>query len=61
MVKPHLFVERFAVSRNDIFVYDQNFHKGVNIIRGWNGTGKSTVVDLLSYALGSVITDWTEH
>lgn len=61
MIKPHLFVERFAVSRNDIFVYDQNFHKGVNIIRGWNGTGKSTVVDLLSYALGSVITDWTEH
>ncbi|MBJ8888344.1 AAA family ATPase [Citrobacter sp. FDAARGOS_156] len=61
MIKPHLLVERFAVSRNDVFVYDQAFHKGVNIIRGWNGTGKSTVVDLLSYALGSVITDWTEH
>ncbi|EKN4023992.1 AAA family ATPase [Yersinia enterocolitica] len=61
MIKPHLLVERFAVSRDDIFVYDQKFHKGVNIIRGWNGTGKSTIVDLLSYALGSVITDWTEH
>ncbi|HCT4796571.1 TPA: hypothetical protein OTY64_003374 [Enterobacter hormaechei] len=61
MVKPHLLVERFAVSRNEKFVYDQYFHKGVNIIRGWNGTGKSTIVDLLSYALGSVITDWTQH
>ncbi|EOI2494334.1 MULTISPECIES: ATP-binding protein [Enterobacteriaceae] len=61
MIKPHLIVERFAVSRNGIFVYDQEFHKGVNIIRGWNGTGKSTIVDLLSYALGSVITDWTQH
>lgn len=61
MIKPHLIVERFAVSRNGNFVYDQEFHKGVNIIRGWNGTGKSTIVDLLSYALGSVITDWTQH
>lgn len=61
MIKPHLLVERFAVSRNEKFVYDQYFHKGVNIIRGWNGTGKSTIVDLLSYALGSVITDWTQH
>ena len=61
MIKPHLIVERFSVSRNGFFVYDQNFHKGVNIIRGWNGTGKSTIVDLLSYALGSVITDWTQH
>lgn len=34
MIKPHLIVERFAVSRNGIFVYDQEFHKGVNIIRG---------------------------
>ncbi|MDY0993071.1 hypothetical protein SOM38_02935 [Pantoea agglomerans] len=61
MVKPHLLVERFVISRNESFVYDQNFHEGVNIIRGWNGTGKSTIVDLLSYALGAVITDWTQH
>ncbi|EAQ5910878.1 hypothetical protein FEF66_23320, partial [Salmonella enterica] len=61
MIKPHLFIERFVVSRNEKFVYDQSFHKGVNIIRGWNGTGKSTIVDLISYALGAVITDWTQH
>ncbi|EDT6764415.1 AAA family ATPase [Salmonella enterica subsp. enterica] len=61
MVKPLLQVERFVVVRNGNFVYDQTFHKGVNIIRGWNGTGKTTIVDLLSYALGSTITEWTQH
>lgn len=56
-----LFVNRFVVSKSDNYLYDQSFHHGVNIIRGANGTGKSTIVDLLSYALGSIITDWTKH
>jgi AAA15 family ATPase/GTPase len=56
-----LHVNRFAVSKAGYLVYDEQFHKGVNIIRGANGTGKSTVVDLLSYALGSVITEWTKE
>lgn len=54
-----LFVNRFAVCKSSKFVYNQKFHRGVNIIRGVNGTGKSTIIDLLSYNLGAVITDWT--
>lgn len=61
MSRSKLFVNRFAVSKSGRFVYDQPFHQGVNIIRGANGTGKSTVVDLLSYALGTVITEWTQE
>ncbi|GAA6137117.1 ATP-binding protein [Arenicella sp. 4NH20-0111] len=61
MSKSKLFVSRFAVLKSGGFVYDQKFHKGINIIRGDNTTGKSTVVDLLSYGLGSIITDWTEE
>lgn len=56
-----LFVSRFAVFKSSRFVYDETFHRGVNIIRGENGTGKSTIMDLLSYALGSVITEWTQE
>jgi hypothetical protein len=61
MSRPKLLVTRFVVCKSGRFLYDQEFHVGVNIIRGVNGTGKSTVVDLLSYVLGAVITEWTEE
>lgn len=56
-----LFVDRFAVYGAGKFVYDQNFHIGVNIIRGANGTGKSTIMDLLNYGLGSEAAEWTDE
>jgi hypothetical protein len=61
MSRSKLLVNRFVVCKSGQFLYDQEFHSGVNIIRGVNGTGKSTIVDLLSYVLGSVITEWTEE
>lgn len=56
-----LFVDRFAVYGAGKFVYDQTFHVGVNIIRGANGTGKSTIMDLLNYGLGSEAAEWTDE
>ncbi len=61
MSRSKLFIHRFAVYSAGKFVYDEEFHLGVNIIRGENGTGKSTIIDLLNYALGAEITDWTQH
>lgn len=61
MSRSKLFVNRFVVSGRGQFVYDQEYHTGVNIIRGVNGTGKSTITDLLSYAIGAVINEWTEE
>jgi hypothetical protein len=61
MSKYRLSVTRFAVYGAGKFVYDQTFHSGVNIIRGENGTGKSTIMDLLNYGLGSEIADWTDE
>lgn len=61
MSKYKLFVDRFAVFGNGKFVYDETFHSGVNIIRGANGTGKSTIMDLLNYSLGSETAEWTEE
>lgn len=59
MSQSKLFVNRFAVFGAGKFLYNQCFHSGVNIIRGENGTGKSTIMDLLNYSLGAEITDWT--
>lgn len=61
MSHSNLFVSRFAVSKSGQFAYNQKFHSGVNIIRGVNGTGKSTIIDLLSYALGAAVTEWTHE
>ena len=61
MTTPILIVERFLVFRDDEIVFDQKFHKGVNIIRGVNSTGKSTVMDLLYYSLGGELKQWTSE
>ncbi|UVM45606.1 AAA family ATPase [Pseudomonas brassicacearum] len=47
-----LFVQRFLVIKSGRAVYDQNFHLGINIIRGDNSIGKSTIMDLLFFGLG---------
>lgn len=45
--KSTLFIDRFIVMKSGRAVYDQNFHSGINIIRGDNSIGKSTIMDLL--------------
>lgn len=60
-VRPFLQVRRFCVLKSGGFVYDQPFQLGVNIIRGDNGTGKSTIMDLLYFALGAELSDWTDE
>lgn len=38
--------------------YDEVFHKGVNIIRGKNSSGKSTISNFIFYALGGDYNNW---
>ena len=54
----NFFVNRLYVLTADGKVaYDESFHHGVNIIRGANSSGKSTITRLLFYALGG---DYTQ-
>ncbi|KRP49844.1 hypothetical protein TU75_15215 [Pseudomonas poae] len=58
-----LFVNRFIITRSGKAVYDAVFHKGVNIIRGANSVGKSTIMDFLFSCLGGDIAEdrWNEE
>ncbi|WP_367209930.1 hypothetical protein [Sphingobacterium sp. R2] len=54
-----LFINRLVViSLNGKIAYDQMFHRGVNIIRGKNSSGKSTISNFLFYILGGDFTDF---
>jgi len=58
LYKPTLQINRLAVYKSGKSVYDQKFHNGVNIIRGANSTGKSTIADFIFFVLGGDITKW---
>jgi uncharacterized Zn finger protein (UPF0148 family) len=60
LFEPTLIVKRVVVQRNGISVYDESFHRGVNIIRGENSSGKSTILNFIFYGLGGDLTDWSE-
>ena len=60
-VPPRLKLNRFQVIGKGNVVYDQIFNNGVNIIAGTNGSGKSTIADLIFYGLGGDVTRWKEY
>jgi hypothetical protein len=39
-------------------VYDEKFHSGLNVIRGENGSGKTTIADFIFFALGGDTPQW---
>lgn len=58
--KPSLIVKRLIVLRNEHTVYDEMFHAGVNVIRGENSSGKSTILNCIYYGMGGDLSDWSE-
>lgn len=53
-------LNRMRIMWRGAAVYDQKFHAGVNIIRGENGSGKSTIADFIFYVLGGEYEDWKD-
>ena len=61
-VKPYIFLKRLVVvTYNGTIAYDEFFHKGVNIIRGQNSSGKSTISNFIFYVLGGDFSNWTSE
>jgi hypothetical protein len=46
-------------THNNQIAYDEIFHDGVNIIRGQNSSGKSTIANFIFYVLGGDFSNWT--
>lgn len=62
---PSLQLRRLVVFKDGKRAYDECFHSGVNIIRGvpseGNSVGKSTIADLIFFALGGELTRWKDE
>ncbi|KAA0573287.1 AAA family ATPase [Azospirillum sp. B21] len=57
---PTLQVRRLVIRCRNVSVFDENFHSGVNIIRGENSSGKSTLLNILFYGLGGFTPQWSD-
>src|SRR4051812_47666361 len=58
-MRSSLFINRLVViTLSGETAYDERFHHGVNIIRGENSSGKSTITNLIFYVLGAEFTDF---
>ncbi|WP_159739681.1 ATP-binding protein [Vibrio atypicus] len=53
---PFLLVRRLVITKGKSIAYDEKFTAGVNIIRGVNSSGKSTISDFIFYGLGGDVT-----
>ncbi|MEH2612899.1 AAA family ATPase [Bradyrhizobium sp. AZCC 1693] len=58
--EPTLIVTRLVIQRGQNAAYDEAFHEGVNVIRGENSSGKSTILNCIYYGLGGDLADWSE-
>lgn len=58
---PFLKLNRLSIFTHDgNSAYDEKFHDGVNIIRGHNSSGKSTIGNFIFYVLGGDFKKWTK-
>ena len=57
--KPTLIISRLLIMKSGGAIYDEAFHHGLNVIRGKNSSGKTTIARAIVYSLGAEIKDWT--
>lgn len=61
LFKPTLKINRLLVFQNGHKAFDCKFHSGVNVIRGRNSSGKTTIMDMLAFSLGAENIRWKQE
>lgn len=57
MMRNNLFLNRLHILTDEgAIAYDETYHKGVNIIRGDNSSGKSTITHFIFLSLVELLT-----
>ncbi len=61
--EPSLTVKQLVIKRGASVAYNEAFHSGVNVVRGDNSSGKSTILNFIFFGLGGDLqtNDWSEH
>lgn len=58
---PTIVVKKLYAFKGGREVLAMTFHNGLNVIYGSNGSGKTSVIQLLVYVLGATVTNWKEE
>ncbi|TNI45676.1 AAA family ATPase [Aeromonas veronii] len=58
LLKPTFKISKLTVYQNGHIAFHCDFHDGLNIIRGRNSSGKTTIMDLLAYSIGAENIKW---
>jgi len=61
LLRPTMALRRLAVLKDVRVVFDALFHNGVNIVRGHNSSGKTTILDFIAYVLGAEYIPWKQE
>ncbi|MBF4410652.1 AAA family ATPase, partial [Vibrio anguillarum] len=61
LYNPSLRVSRLIATKNSSYMYDEDFHHGINILSGCNGGGKTSIIQLLVFGMGYEVTNWKDE
>lgn len=61
LLSPTLAVNHLAVYKDGYVVLEVKFHKGLNILRGHNSSGKTTAMDFIAHTLGAEDIPWKQQ